>query len=81
MKRVLTILLVVACLFGLSSALGALTPEPAVADGPAYPRPIVPPMEPPSQNNIIILGDGPAYPRPIVPPMEPPGANNIVIIG
>ncbi len=81
MKRVLTILLVVACLFGLSSALGALTPEPTVAGGPHYPPPIVPPLEPPGSNNIIVIGGGPHYPPPIVPPLEPPGSNNIVIIG
>ncbi len=76
MKRILILLLVVACLVGLSSGLGAFTPEPAVADGPVYPQPIVPPLKPPDQNSIIIVAGIPLYPPPIVPPL-PPSQNSI----
>lgn len=75
MKKVGALLLLVACLFGVA-ALGTFTPEVTVADGPAYPPPIVPPLPPGENNNIIIVADGPAYPPPIVPPL-PPGANSI----
>jgi len=76
MKKTLVLLLVVACLFGLGSALSEFTREPAVADGPAYPPHIVPPF-PPDQNNIVIVADGPAYPPPIVPPFPPENSNSI----
>jgi hypothetical protein len=78
MRKTLALLLVVACLFGVGSALGAFTPEPAVAGGPLYPPPIVPPLEPPDQNSIV--AGGPLYPPPIVPPLEPPDQNSIIVV-
>jgi hypothetical protein len=77
MRKTLALLLVVACLFGVGSALGAFTPEPAVAGGPLYPPPIVPPL-PPDQNSIV--AGGPLYPPPIVPPLEPPDQNSIIVV-
>lgn len=73
MKRLVSVLLIVAFLIGLGSALAAFVPEVMVADGPLYPPPIVPPW--PNADSITTVG-GPLYPPPIVPPW-PPNSDSI----
>ncbi|NLA60764.1 MAG: hypothetical protein GX863_06640 [Firmicutes bacterium] len=77
MKKFMVLLLVLACLFGLGTAMRTFTVEPTLADGPVYPPPIIPPFPPPDCNSIVVVADGPVYPPPIIPPFPPPVNNTV----